>query len=144
MILNESNFHESIAGKKVIVMFYRESGCSFCDKAKPIFESYEGNEKGMYSLGQVPDSINEQFPIERFPTFYAFENGKAVNKMEGVPTHEKLDALFNPPVIKIEEAPLEILLKDEMVIIDRIYPLASQLKAIRSEIAKRKEAISGL
>jgi thioredoxin-like negative regulator of GroEL len=143
-VLNETNFKESIAGKKIIVMFYREEGCSFCDKAKPIFESYQGYEKGMYALGYVPDSINEEFPIERFPTFYAFDDGKAVNKIEGVPTHEKLNAMFAPQGLKIENASMEVLLKDESIVMDKIYPLAAHLKAIRAEIARRKEVISGL
>ena len=142
-MLNELNFKKSIAGKKIIVMFYREEGCSFCDKAKPVFESYEGNEKGMYALGMAPDSINEEFPIERFPTFYAFENGKAVNKLEGVPTHEKLDQMFAPKVIKPEEAPMVMLINDRAILIDKIAELKTHLNNVISEIKKRED-LAGL
>lgn len=140
--LNESNFKESIAGKKVIVMFYRESGCSFCDQAKPIFKEYAEQSQydcAMYALGNVPDKINQEFPIERFPTFYAFDNGQAVNKIEGVPSFEKLDAMFAPKKIKIEEAALSILIQDELVLIDQVAAIKMQLNAVQAEIKKRKE-----
>ena len=145
--LNEQNFKAEISGKKIVVMFYRESGCSFCDKAKPIFEAYQGNEKGMYALGQVPDSINEEFPIERFPTFYAFEDGKVAGKFEGVPTHEKLDALFKPgetaKPTKIEDFAMPVLVSDELLLIDQIAKLKGHLNAVQAEIKKRRE-LAGL
>lgn len=141
--LDELNFFESIKDKKIIVMFYREEGCSFCDKAKPVFESYEGNEKGMYALGMAPDSVNEKFPIERFPTFYAFNNGEAVAKLEGVPTHEKLDRMFAPKIIKPEEAPMAMLINDRAILIDKIAELKVHLNNVVYEI-KRREDLAGL
>lgn len=143
MHLTELNFMKSIQDKKIIVMFYREEGCSFCDKAKPVFESYEGNEKAMYALAMAPDSINEKFPIERFPTFYAFENGKPVNKIEGVPTHEKLDQMFAPKGLRPEQAPMLMLLNDKAVLIDKIAELKMHLNNVISEIKKRED-LAGL
>ena len=137
--LNVENFKQEIAGKKIIVMFYRESGCGFCDKAKPIFKSYEGIETGMYELGNSPDAINIEFPIERFPTFYAFDDGKVVNKIEGVPTHSQLNSMFEPKSVKIEEAPLSMLIADECKLIDQIAGIKIHLNNVQAEIKKRKE-----
>lgn len=142
MILNEGNFKESIAGKKVIVMFYREEGCSFCTQAKPVFAEYAEQsqyECAMYVLGSVPDKVNQEFPIERFPTFYAFDNGQAVNKIEGVPSFEKLDAMFAPKQLKIEEAPLSLLIQDECKLIDQVAAIKIHLNLVQAEIKKRKE-----
>jgi thiol-disulfide isomerase/thioredoxin len=142
--LNVENFKQEIADKKIIVMFYRETGCGFCDKAKPIFKSYEGSEIGMYELGNTPDAINMEFPIERFPTFYAFDNGKVVNKLEGVPTHGQLDSMFEAKPIKIEEAPLAMLIADECNLIDKIAVIKAHLNNIQAEIKKRKKLAHAL
>ena len=84
--LNEENFKQEVsAQEKILVFFYREKGCSFCAKMKPVVEQYaENNVVGFYKLGAQPDSINEEFPIQRFPTFYAFVDGKAVGIGAGI------------------------------------------------------------
>jgi len=147
--LNEQNFDQAVKeNEQMLVFFYREKGCSFCDKMKPVVEEYSKNRPftvAKYALGQVPDSVNEKFPIEPFPTFYAFQKGQVIGKTEGVKTAQELDALFNPrpKVVPVEEAPLAMLLNDEIKIMDMVYPMLQDLKKIQAEIKKRRDAFNG-
>jgi thiol-disulfide isomerase/thioredoxin len=138
--LNESNFKELTATGKVLVFFYREKGCSFCDQMKPIFDSLAGDfQKAKYALGQMPDSVTSGL-VEKFPTFAAYVDGQLVNKEEGAMSAEKLSAIFDrKKSVKIEEAPLMTLMNDEAVLIDQIYGLRKHLNAIQKEIKARRE-----
>ncbi len=143
--LTESNFRQAIAEhKKVIVMFYREKGCSFCDKMKPVFEELEesGFVKAQYELGAAPDSITQGL-IERFPTFVAYENGEFVAKQEGVLSAEQVVNTLSPDklpkkAIPLEKATMLQLMADEAALIDQIYPLKDHLTKIRAEIERRR------
>ncbi len=143
--LKEENFIQSVASHaKVLVMFYREKGCSFCDKMKPVFEDLEesGFVKAKYELGDAPDSVTQGL-IERFPTFVAYANGEFVAKQEGVLTPEQLVNTFSPEklpkkAIPLEKATMAQLLIDEAALIDQIYPLKDHLNKIRAEIEKRR------
>lgn len=140
--LNEKNFEEEIKKyPRLLVMFYREAGCSHCDKAKPLFEEYAkeaGHECAMYKLGKTPDSVNAKYPIERFPTFYAFENGVAINSVEG--HSQPFNEMFTkkPKLLKIAEAPLSVLVNDQMNLIDQLSVIKGQLNEVTKEIDRRK------
>jgi len=147
--LNESNFKDALAEHvKLLVFFYRESGCSFCDKMKPLVEEYaKENVVGMYKLGQSPDSVNAQFPVERFPTFYAFIEGQAVGKQEGAVPYEHLELTFTPEKLPPKQVPIEKasslqLMTDEANLIDQLAPLRGHLAKIQKEIARRKKLAS--
>lgn len=147
--LNEQNFKEELAKHpQVLVFFYREKGCSFCDKMKPVFEEHNAPYlKAKYKLGPMPDSITEGL-IERFPTFVSYAYGEMIAKQEGVLTGEQLDNTFNPEAIKpkqipVKQAPMSMLLNDEALLIDQIYPLMLSLKEIQAEIKARKELVNG-
>jgi len=147
--LNEKNFKEELAKHpQALVFFYREKGCSFCDKMKPIFESHNAPYiKAKYALGAMPDSITEGL-VERFPTFVAYAYGEKIAKQEGVLTGEQLDNTFNPEAIapkklSVKEAPMLTLLTDEANLIDQIAPLKRLLKEIRDEIDFRRSLVNG-
>lgn len=151
--LNEKNFKDQINDKdKILVFFYIEKGCSFCDKMKPIVAKYaESNTVGMYKLGQAPDSITEDI-VQRFPTFVAYEKGLAVGKQEGAMSIEQLALTFTPDKIPskdpgpqpgpvtIETAPMVQLLTEEANLIDQVAPLLDHLAKVRAEIRRRKRA----
>jgi hypothetical protein len=151
--LNEKNFKEEVSKQdKILVFFYRETGCSFCTKMKPVVAKYaESNVVGMYKLGQAPDSVTEDI-VERFPTFMAYEKGLAVGKQEGSMSIEQLALTFTPDKIQaksqdprqpgpltIETAPLVGLLTEEANLIDQIGPLKEHLTKVRAEIKRRKQ-----
>lgn len=147
--LNENNFKEELSKHpQALVFFYREKGCSFCDKMKPVFESHNAPYiKAKYALGAMPDSITSGL-VERFPTFVAYAYGEMIAKQEGVLSPDQLDATFNPEAIKpkqlkISEAPLLTLLTDEANLIDQIAPLKKLLKEIQDEIKFRRELANG-
>lgn len=141
--LNEQNFDDEVKKyPRLLVMFYREKGCSFCDKAKPLFEEYARGADhvcAMYKIGQVPDAVNRKYPIEKFPTFYAFENGNAVNSVEGA--SQPFNEMFvrKQKVFKVQEAPLEMLMSDQMKLIDQMANIKGQLTEITREINRRRE-----
>jgi thiol-disulfide isomerase/thioredoxin len=161
--LNEENFKKHIAEQeKILVFFYRESGCSYCDKAKPLVAEYaKDNVVGYYRLDPVnpktgkselkPDSITSGL-VDKFPTFVAYENGLAVGKRAGATTLEQLAGTFNlgsdtskdkdvaqPGPLTIEKATLSQLVAEEYFLIDKIGPLKENLKAVRNEIKRRKQ-----
>jgi hypothetical protein len=147
--LNEKNFKEELSKHpQALVFFYREKGCSFCDKMKPVFESHNAPYiKAKYALGQAPDSITEGL-VERFPTFVSYAYGEMIAKQEGVLTGEQLDATFNleaisPKKLTVKEAPMLTLLTDEANLVDQIAPLKRLLKEIRDEIDYRRALVNG-
>lgn len=147
--LNEKNFKEELAKHpQVLVFFYREKGCSFCDKMKPIFESHNAPYiKAKYALGAMPDSITQGL-VERFPTFVSYAYGEMIAKQEGVLSGEQMDNTFNPESIPakkipVKQAPMAMLLSDESLLIDQIYPLKLSLKEIQDEIKFRRELANG-
>lgn len=147
--LNEKNFKEELAKHpQALVFFYREKGCSFCDKMKPVFESHNAPYvKAKYALGPMPDSVTEGL-VERFPTFVAYAYGEMIAKQEGVLSPEQLDNTFNPDAIapkklSVKEAPMLTLLTDEANLIDQIMPLKRLLKEIQDEIKMRREVVNG-
>lgn len=147
--LNEKNFKEELSKHpQALVFFYREKGCSFCDKMKPVFESHNAPYlKARYALGRMPDSITEGL-VEKFPTFVAYAYGEMIAKQEGVLTGEQLDNTFNPEKLvpkklSVKEAPMVTLLTDEATLIDQIMPLKVLLKEIRDEIDFRRSLVNG-
>lgn len=143
--LNEKNFEEEIKNyPKLLVMFYRESGCIHCDKAKPLFEEYSKNADtacAMYKLGQKPDSINAKYPVENFPTFYAFQNGEVANSVVGHTQPFSEMFIKKPKIFKVQEAPMSVLVQDQMNLTDQIYNLKAQLNEVTKEINKRRELV---
>lgn len=149
LILNEKNFKEELSKHpQVLVFFYREKGCSFCDKMKPVFEAHNAPYlKAKYELGPTPDSVTGGL-IERFPTFVAYAYGEMIAKQEGVLTPEQLDNTFEPQklppkTIPVKDAPMHILIADEMKLIDQIYGLKLALNEVQAEIQKRKSTVNG-
>jgi hypothetical protein len=145
--LNENNFKEELSKHpQVLVFFYREKGCSFCDQMKPVFESHNAPyTKAKYALGASPDSITNGL-VEKFPTFVAYAYGELIAKQEGVLSGLQLDNTFEPEkipkkVLKIQEAPLHVLMADELNLIDQIYGLKRQLVDIQSEIKARRDLV---
>lgn len=128
--LNEKNFAESIKKGRVLVFFYRESGCRFCDEMKPVFEELEGDfVKAKYKLGAGPDSVTKDVVVN-FPTFGAYIDGKLVGTQEGAMPADKVAATFEagfiqrkPKQIPLAQASYAQLLTDEAYLIDQIGPM---------------------
>ena len=155
----EKTFKDDVLAstKPTLVFFYRESGCSFCDKMKPILAEYALAHPEVntvkYALGQSPDSINAEYPIERFPTYYAFKDGVVVGKQEGAMSIEQLHLTFTPELlnqqpqaseqITIDKATLLQLLTEEANLIDIIAGLKMKYQALKSEINRRRDSVKG-
>lgn len=143
LVLNEANFKEALKeNPKLLVLFYREKGCSHCDKLKPIFESYsESSEEvcGMYKLGNAPDSIATSDLVQKFPTIVSYLEGKILNVETG--DNVDLSKMFTPKNVPVSQAPLAQLLLDEAALIDAIYPMKLHLEEIQKEIKKRRDLV---
>lgn len=142
--VTEQTFKEFISKGRSLVFFYREKGCSFCDKMKPVIEEYSKARENLqvlwYELGQTPDSITQEL-VQKFPTFVAFQDGQMIGKLEGVLTHEQLDAIDAPKTLPIEQASLAQLMTDEAALIDQIFPMKMHLGKIQTEIKRRRESV---
>jgi thiol-disulfide isomerase/thioredoxin len=143
LILNESNFNDALKeNPKLLVLFYREKGCAFCDKMKPIFEAHgESSEEvcGMYRLGNAPDSVATAELVKSFPTIAAYQNGQLVNVEAGA--NVDLKKMFVPKNVPVSQASLAQLMVDEAALIDAIYPMKLHLEEIQKEIKRRREFV---
>lgn len=143
LVLNEANFNEALKeNPKLLVLFYREQGCSHCNIFKPIFKAHsEKSEEicGMYALGNGPDSIATEELVKKFPTIVSYVDGKILNVETGKDVD--LQKMFIPPVIPISQAPIAQLLADESALMDAIYPMKVHLEEIRQEIKKRRDLV---
>lgn len=144
--LNKENFKEEIAKHQaILVYFYQEKGCRFCDLMKPYMDKYsEENVLGMYKLGDFPDAITKEFcPNQAVPKYWAFVEGQPVGFQSGAMPIEDVVLAFTPDKIPPKQLPLEKmsltnLVADEMAMIDAVAPMMSHLKKIQKEIKKRK------
>jgi len=143
LTLNQENFNEALKeNPKLLVLFYREKGCSFCDKMKPIFEAHsESSEEvcGIYKLGNAPDAIATQELVKSFPTLVSYVNGQIMNVEAGA--NVDLKKMFMPKSVPVSQAPLAQLMVDEAALIDAIYPMKLHLEEIQKEIKKRREFV---
>lgn len=141
LLLNEKNFNEALKeNPKLIVLFYREKGCSHCDKFKPIFQKYSETAEevlGMYALGDMPDSIATAEIVKSFPTIVSYQNGQIFKVEKGA--NVDLSKMFEPVIIPIEKSTLLDLLTQEAQLIDAIFPMKQHLLKIQEEIKKRKD-----
>jgi thiol-disulfide isomerase/thioredoxin len=146
--VSEKDFAEVVlkSEKPVLVFFYRELGCSFCDRMKPLMPEYEAAHPEVllatYHLGEKPDSITSGL-VEKFPTFAAYKDGKFIAKQEGAMPLEQLHLTFDPSKIPpkalpIEKASMLQLMTDEANLIDQLGPQMAHLKKIQKEIKRRK------
>lgn len=151
--INEGNYEQEVtkSEKPVLLMFYRESGCSNCAHMKPIFEEYEKANPEIkcvrYKLGK-PDGVTQKFQFKVVPAFFAFIEGKPVGGQEGIVSMEDLHLTFTPELIKpkhvpIEKASLQQLMTDELALIDQIASLRKHLKKVQKEISERKQWAMG-
>lgn len=148
--LNAQNFKEETKEGKVLVFFYREKGCGFCDKMKPIFEELEGDfKKAKYAVGQDVDPIAQELaPV--VPAFAAYLDGKLVGLQFGSMAPEKVIKTFENGFpekkakgISVKEATMSQLLADEAALIDQIGPMRSHLAKVQKEIERRKKMATG-
>lgn len=148
--LNEKNFAENIKEGKTLVFFYRETGCSHCEKAKPTFEALEGDfKKAKYKLGPQADSVTNGL-VMNFPTFGAFVDGALVGSQEGNMSAEKMAATFEAGILEhkqknvpLAQATMQQLMTDKFFLIDQIGPLRSHLAKIEKEIERREKMAMG-
>lgn len=144
--LNVKNFRDEIAKHPaILVYFFQEKGCRFCDIMKPYMEKYaEENILGVYALGDFPDEVTKEFcPNQAVPRFWAFVDGKPVGFQSGAMPIEEVVLAFTPEKIPPKQMPIEKmsmaqLITDECFMIDQIAPMMSLLKKIQKEIKKRK------
>jgi thioredoxin 1 len=75
-------------GKKALVMFYAD-WCPFCQKFKPIFESFTRslNKDLKFFASMINDDDNplwDRFSINTVPTLIAFDEGAIISRREAL------------------------------------------------------------
>lgn len=154
IIADEKSFKSVIEGKeKVLVFFYVEKGCGFCDKMRPVMDEISDEmDVVFYKCSDdlktaIPDSVTKDL-VKAFPTFAAFENGKLIAAQSGGMSKEQVLNTFHPEMLPKKAKPLAQatmleLLTDEANLIDQIAPLRSHLAKVQKEIEKRKKQAMG-
>ena len=154
IIVDEKSFKDQIkAYNKVLVFFYVEKGCSFCDQMKPIMDELSNeNDIFFYKCGDdlktaKPDSVTGKF-VKSFPTFAAYEGGELIATQAGGMSAEQVMMTFTPDLLpkkqkSLAQATMLELLTDEANLIDQIAPLRSHLAKVQKEMEKRKKQAMG-
>lgn len=158
LVLTEKNFKEQIQKyPKVLVMFYRDKGCQFCDITKPEFLSIdESKEKDFqcakYEITQMmelfPDAVMQSLGIKMWPTFVAFENGNAVGFFEGALKADLIPKVFTSHLLpQKRKHPKSLKLVDlkvlEMNLIDQLSELNEYFGMVKVEIERREKLANG-
>jgi thiol-disulfide isomerase/thioredoxin len=155
IILDEKNFdNEVLSARRVLVYFYQESGCRFCDMMKPFIKEHSENkdlgfEIAKYAIQINPDEITTRFNLQQtVPAFFAFEDGKLVGEYRGALNFNQIPLVFTPEKLPFRPTPLVKLslgqlLNEEALLIDRIAPIREQLGKVQAEISKRRKLAEG-
>jgi len=99
--VNEKNFQEMIekSTDKMVVMFYRESGCPNCDRTKPVFEEFAKKNPNIKCFkykceGDKPDSVTSNYQFRMFPGIFSFDRWQCVRGFSGEVNMERLNQIF--------------------------------------------------
>lgn len=100
MIITPDQFEAEVlkSDKPVLVKFFVEKGCRFCEQYTPVFSAFEAAhpeikcvEIGKPELKSQPDPIIAKYnPKDSYPTTVSFINGQFINKAGGVLNEEQL------------------------------------------------------
>jgi len=89
--LTAENFEAEVlkSDKPVLVKFYTQTGCGYCDKFKPVYENFEKMNPQIKCCAfgkptlQTPASETEtKYGITSFPTILSFDKGELQGKVE--------------------------------------------------------------
>lgn len=104
MIITSEQFEAEVlkSDKPVLVKFYVEKGCKFCDQYSPIFSAFEQAhpeikcvEIGKPELKSPLDALMAKYnPKDSYPMTLSFSEGQLVGKAGGIQQEEQLLALF--------------------------------------------------
>lgn len=100
----DSHNHLSLKNGKPTVVFCFADWCGFCQRTKPVFQSFADKHSSKINCGTVNYSKNisaeenelnkkvaSVFGVSAFPTFLVFDsNGKHVDKIEGAVSEEEM------------------------------------------------------
>jgi len=83
MKLTKDTFNESQSGNS-LVFFYRETGCSNCEKVKPLVEEFAKEGVKVFSVSADDEKeLTARYAPQtnwQLPLLVYFENGKAISK----------------------------------------------------------------
>jgi thioredoxin 1 len=86
LIQSESEFADMLkTEKKILVLFYA-SWCPFCQRFLPLFEKHCAGTAGKYCrvVTDEVESAEDTYSIDVVPTVLCFENGEAVQRLDGI------------------------------------------------------------
>lgn len=96
--LTQQNFKETIEGGSVVLVDFWAAWCGPCRMVAPVIEEVAAKVEGRALVAKVnvdeEEELSRQYNIMSIPTMIVFKNGKAVDKMVGVPQSAG-DALVN-------------------------------------------------
>lgn len=97
MILNESNFEETIKNNELVLIDIWATWCPPCIAMNPVMEAIENENKDIV-VGKVNIDengwIGEKYGVAAIPCFLFFKDGKQVARLAGNQTKETLLAKF--------------------------------------------------
>lgn len=134
--INKENFISEVSTGKVLVVFYRPTGCGNCDKMKPVIEEYSTAHPEikvcMYACGAAQDEVTQVYQFKMFPGIFSFVDGKPVRGYSGVVTKDALEGVF----VSLTE--IKAAVYDRMA---SLQELQKQLEFLNNEISTYNSAV---
>jgi thioredoxin-like negative regulator of GroEL len=149
--LTKENFDSEIIGcdRPVLVKFYSEVGCGYCDKFKPIYEKFAETHPnikccafGVPTLGTPKNEVHAKFEIKAYPTIICIIDGKLIKKEEGGLSVKQMEdmtkTLQNISLEELTEAKLDL---DIELSTKRkeMYGIEKSISAVIEEFKRRGE-----
>ena len=99
MRITPEQFEQEVlkSDKPVLLKFFVEQGCGFCDKFNPVFEAFAAKhpeikcvEMGKATLRTEPNDIEKKYDIKAYPATISFVDGVFNDKKTGMLTEEQM------------------------------------------------------
>jgi len=94
--ITDSNFHEIVNRKEVVVVDCWAAWCAPCRMISPIIDDLAKKYAGKVLFGKLNVDLNQKIPMEyqimSIPTILIFKNGKLVDRIIGARPRSALEA----------------------------------------------------
>jgi thioredoxin 1 len=84
IIKESAEFEAVLKTKDKLIALVYATWCPFCMRFLPVFRKYAGDDRFIL-MEDNDEKVAEKYDVDIIPTVLIFENGKVVQRLDGVP-----------------------------------------------------------